>query len=91
MLVGGHEIERLAQPDRRQIRAQRRRHKTLEQQRRRGGVAVVALVAHLQRLPDQRFHLHRAKLFERCGQHRTQSAGDPLQAVDHFAVVGAEP
>ena len=68
---------------RRRAGLEQRRHQALEQQRRGGDVAVVHLVAHVQRLRHQRLELEvrqdaRAPARERRRQHRRH----PLQALD---------
>ena len=73
------------------LRAQHRRRQPLQQQRGRGRVAVVNLVAHVQGLRHQRLELDGAGLGQRQIERRAQDVGHPLQAVDDLGVVGAEP
>ena len=48
------------------------------------------LVAHVQRLRDERFDIHGASLREGCIEHAVQRGSDPPQAVDNVGTVGAE-
>src|SRR5207253_10945898 len=54
-------------------------------------VAVVPLVAHVQRLRHQRFEIQFAENFHACPQRRSEDLSYPLKAVDHIGTVGAEP
>ena len=61
-----------------------------QQQRGRRTVAVVALVAHLQRLRDEHRHVDRAVPAQRPGQRGREHPLHPAQPVDDLGRVGAE-
>src|SRR5918999_934089 len=60
-----------------------------QEQRRGGAVAVVALVAHLERLRGDRAQVDGlAQPPQRAGEHAREHVADPGQAVEHLGVVG---
>ena len=74
------------------VELDQRRQQRAQQQRRAGTVAVVALVAHLERLRGHRAQVDRlAQPLERAGEHAREHVADPGQAVEHLVVVGAVP
>ena len=90
MVVGGDELDRAAHVGGRAIDRQQRRDEPLEQQAGRGRVAVVDLVAHVQRLRHDRPQLDAAERAHRGLQHLEQLGAHPAQAVEHVGAVGAE-
>ena len=56
-----------------------------------GAVAVVALVAHLHHLPDDRGDVDRSGGAHRHAQRRAEHVGHPAQPVDHLGAVRAVP
>ena len=73
-----HRIARLDQPG-----CQR-----LNKQRGARVVAVVALVAHVQRLGQHQAQVDFADNLHRVAQHRAEHVAHPVQALDHALVVG---
>ena len=90
MIVAGDEAERRRGVGARDVRLDQRRRDALDEQRRGGGVAIVHLVAHVERLRHQRFQLDRAGPRQHGAQRRGDDVGDHPQAVNHRRVVGAE-
>ncbi len=61
------------------------------EQRGRGDVAVVGLVAHLERLAGQAAQVDRSTLADRDREGRSDHLGEPAQPLEDRGVVGAEP
>ena len=76
--LGGREIER------RDFRRQQ-----LHQQRGGRAVPIVALVAHLERLGDQRPHVHAAGAPDRLAECSTEHVAEPDEAIEDVGSVGA--
>ena len=72
-----HRIARLDQP----------RRQRLNKQRGARVVAVVALVAHVQRLGQHQAQVDFADNLHRVAQHRAEHVAHPVQALDHALVV----
>src|SRR6266705_762444 len=61
----------------------------LDEQRGRGAIPVVALVAHLHRLRDQRAEIDAPRAPDGLAERRTDDIPEPAQAIDHVRSVGA--
>ena len=70
-------------------------HQLADQHQGAGPVAVVALVAHLQHLGDDRADVDRPRALDAAAhgllQQRPEHGGHPAQPVDHLGPVGAVP
>ena len=91
MIVAGDEADGRRDILAARLRAQHRWHQPFQQERGRGRVAVVNLVAHVQGLRHQRLELDAAGLGQRQLERLAQDARHPLQPIDDLGVVGAKP
>ena len=91
MVVAGDEARDGGDVGRRLVELDQRGQQLAQQQRRAGAVAVVALVAHLQRLGGHRAQVDRLAepLAARRANTRASTSRIQRQALEHLGVVGA--
>ena len=89
MVVAVDELE--DPPDRahRLVEADERRGELADDQRGAGAVAVMPLVAHLERLGEEAPHVERPVAVERLGEDRAEDLLHPAEPVNHGLVEGA--
>ncbi len=72
------------------VGAQERRRQSPEEQPRRGHGAVVHLIAHAQRLSDERLQFDGTTRLQGARHGRAEDVAHPAQAVQDLLVVGAK-
>ena len=91
MIVAGDEVDSLGHERAADLRFEQLRSQSLEKQRGGGGIPVVDLVAHMERLSDQRLQFDRSADVEGGGEDLAELGRHPPQARQHRRPVGAEP
>ena len=89
VVAAGDKLEHLTLLLNRITRLDQTRRQGLDQQRSARVVAVVALVAHVQRLGQHQTKIDFTDDLHRVAQHRAEHVAHPVQAVNHALVVGA--
>ena len=89
VLVGAREPHGLGDVGRRRVGRDHPRQQLAQEHERPGAVAVVALVAHLEHLGDDRPDVDRAGRADRLRQDRPEDAGHPVQPLDDLGAVRA--
>ena len=89
VLVAGGEGEDPCALARSEIQRGELRREGLDEERRGGAVAVVALVAHLHRLTDERAQVDAAETTHRLAERRAEDVPEPAQPLEDLGSVGA--